>query len=97
MSVKLTEQVPAFRIDDDVLERLWRGIEAKWAGEEPAMNTLTVHETVRVAGRRTTEEHEQDYQSVDESACPTGRAQRNSRDCAKPMGGRSTDNMAAIS
>ena len=51
MSVNLTEQVPAFRIDDDVLERLWRGVEAKWAGEEPAMNKLTVRETVRIAGR----------------------------------------------
>ena len=66
MSVTLKEQVPAFRIDDDAFERLWRGVEAKWAGEEPAVNTLTVRETVRVAGRRTPEEHEQDYQSVDE-------------------------------
>ena len=66
MSVNLTEQVPAFRIDDDVLERLWRGVEAKWAGEEPAMNKLTVRETVRIAGRRAPEEHRQDYQSVDE-------------------------------
>ena len=42
MSVKLTEQVPAFCIDDDAFERLWRGVEAKWAGEEPAMNMVTV-------------------------------------------------------
>ena len=66
MSVKLTEQVPAFRIDDRVLERLWRGVEAKWAGEEPAVNTFTVRETVRIAGRRAHEEHQRDYQSVDE-------------------------------
>ena len=66
MSVKLTEQVPAFRIDDDVLVRLWRGVETKWAGEEPDVNGLTVRETVRVAGRRTPEKHEHDYQSVDE-------------------------------
>ena len=66
MSVKLTEQVPAFRIDDDTFERLWRGVEAKWAGEKPARNTLTVRETVRVAGRCTPEKHEQDYQSIDE-------------------------------
>ena len=66
MSVKLKEQVPAFRIDDDVLERLWSGIEAKWAGEEPEVSRLTVRETVRVAGRRAPEEHQQDYQSVDE-------------------------------
>ena len=36
------------------------------------MNTLTVRETVRVAGRRTPEEHEQDYQSVDELRRATG-------------------------
>ncbi len=72
MSVRLKEQVPAFRIDDDAFERLWRSVEAKWAGEEPARNTLTVRETVRVAGRRTPEEHEQDYQSVDELRRATG-------------------------
>ena len=66
MSVKLTEAVPAFRIDDSVLERLWQSVEAKWAGEKLARNTLTVRETVRVAGRRTPEKHEQDYQSIDE-------------------------------
>ena len=72
MSVTLKEQVPAFRIDDDAFERLWRGVEAKWAGEEPAVNRLTVSETVRVAGRRTPEEHEQDYRSVDELRRATG-------------------------
>ena len=72
MSVRLKEQVPAFRIDDDAFEQLWRGVEAKWADEEPSRNTLTVRETVRVAGRRTPEEHEQDYQSVDELRRATG-------------------------
>lgn len=66
MSVKLTEQVPAFRIDDRVLKRLWRGVEAKWAGKEPAVDTFTVRETVRDAGRRALEEHQQNYQSVGE-------------------------------
>lgn len=66
MSVNLTEQLPAFRIGDDVLERLWRGVEAKWAGEEPAMKKLTVRERVRIAGRRAPEQHRQDYRSVDE-------------------------------
>lgn len=66
MLVKLREQVPAFRLDDRVLERLWRGVEAKWAGEQPEVNTFTVRERVRVAGRRAREEHQHDYQSVEE-------------------------------
>lgn len=73
MSVKLTEQVPAFRIDDRVLERVWRGVEAKWAGEQPEVNTFTVRERVRIAGRRAWEDHQHDYQSVDDLRRMPGR------------------------
>ena len=65
MSVKLTQLVPAFRIDA-VLEELWRALEAKWDGEKPSTNSLTVYETVRAAGRRTREHHQHEYRSVDE-------------------------------
>lgn len=66
MAVTLKQQVPAFRIDDAVLARLWRALEAKWAGEKPAMSYLTVRETVRAPGRRAPEEHEHKYQDIDE-------------------------------
>ena len=66
MSVKLTQQVPAFRIDDAVLERLWCTLEAKCAEAGPPTGTLSVWETVRVAGRRTPEKHKHQYQSIDE-------------------------------
>jgi hypothetical protein len=66
MSVKLTQPVPAFRIDDAVLERLWRALETKCAEAGPPAGTLSVWETVRVAGRRAPEKHEHEYQSIDE-------------------------------
>lgn len=54
------------RIDDAVLERLWRILEAKCAEVGPPQSSLSVSEEVRVAGRRTPEEHEHKYRSVDE-------------------------------
>ena len=66
MSVKLTQQVPAFRIDDAVLGRLWRAIEAKCAEAGTPSGKLSVWETVRVAGRPTPEKHQHEYQSIDE-------------------------------
>ena len=69
MKVKLTQPLPAFRIDDAaVLERLWRVLEAKCAEAGPPWGSLSVSEKVRVAGRRTPEEHEHEheYRNIDE-------------------------------
>ena len=66
MPVTVTQQVPAFRMDDAALERLWCTLEAKCAEAGPTAGRLSVRETVRVAGRRTPEKHEHEYQSIDE-------------------------------
>ena len=66
MSVKLTQPLPPFRIDDAVLERLWRTLEAKWTGEKPSSSKLTVCERTRGAAGRAREEHRHAYQSVKE-------------------------------
>ena len=66
MTVKLTQPLPAFRIDDTVLERLWRMLEAKCAEVGPPQGSLSVSEKVRVADRRTPEEHDHKYGSVGE-------------------------------
>ncbi len=66
MSVTLTQQVPAFRMDDATLERLWSVLEAKCAEAGPPTGRLTVRERVRGAGRRTPETHEHEYQWVDD-------------------------------
>lgn len=66
VKVKLSQPLPAFRIDDAVLERLWRLLEAKCAEAGPPRGSLSVSEKVRVAGRRTPEEHEHEYRNVDE-------------------------------
>ena len=65
MSVTLTQTVPAFRINDGTLERLWWTLEAKCAEGEPATSSLTVRNRIRAAGRRTPEQHQQEYQSID--------------------------------
>ena len=65
MAVKLTRRAPAFRIDDAVLEQLWRALGAKCAEAGPPDGTLTVRETVRAAGR-TPEKHENQYRSIDD-------------------------------
>ena len=66
VKVRLRQPLPAFRIDDAVLERLWRLLEAKCAEAGPPRGSLSVSEKVRVAGRRTPEEHEHKYRKVDE-------------------------------
>ena len=66
MAVKLTRRAPAFRIDDVVLEQLWRGLGAKCAEAGQPDGTLTVRETRRAAGRRTPEKHEHTYRSIDD-------------------------------
>ena len=66
LKVKLSQPLPAFRIDDAVLERLWRILEAKCAEAGPPRSSLSISEKVRVAGRRTPEEHEHVYRNVDE-------------------------------
>ena len=50
MPVTVTQQVPAFRMDDAALERLWCTLEAKCAEAGPTAGRLSVRETVRVAG-----------------------------------------------
>lgn len=50
MSVTLTQQVPAFRMDDATLERLWSVLEAKCAEAGPPTGRLTVRERDRGAG-----------------------------------------------
>ncbi len=65
MAVKLTRRAPAFRIDDAVLEQLWRALEAKCAEAGPPNGALTVRETVRAAGR-TAEKHENKYAGIDD-------------------------------
>ena len=65
MPVTVTQQVPAFRMDDAALERLWCTLEAKCAEAGPTAGRLSVRETVRVAGRRTPEKHEHEYQSIE--------------------------------
>ena len=65
MSVTLTQPVPAFRIDDGTLERLWWTLEEKCAEAKPSTSSLTVRDRIRVAGRRTPEVHRQEYQSTD--------------------------------
>ena len=72
MTVKLTQPLPAFRIDDAVLDRLERLLKAKCAEAGPPQGSLSVSERVRVAGRRTPEEHEHKYGSVDELRRPSG-------------------------
>lgn len=65
MAVKLTRRAPAFRIDDAVLEQLWRALETKCAEAGPPDGALTVRETVRAAGR-TAEKHENKYAGIDD-------------------------------
>ena len=65
MAVTVTRRAPAFRIDDAVLERLWRALEAKCAETGPPGGTLTVREKVRAPGR-SPEKHEHKYQSIDD-------------------------------
>ena len=66
MAVKLTRRAPAFRIDDAVLEQLWRALGAKCAEAGSPDGTLTVRETLRTAGRPTPEKHEHTYRSIDD-------------------------------
>ena len=66
MAVTLTRRAPAFRIDDAVLEQLWRALGAKCAEAGPPDGTLTIRETLRTAGRRTPEKHEHTYRSIDD-------------------------------
>ena len=70
--MKLTQPLPPFRIDDAVLDRLWRTLEAKWNGEKPSSSTLTVCERTRGAAHDAREEHRHDYQSVNELQRTTG-------------------------
>ena len=58
-TVKLTQPLPAFRIDDAVLEWLWHVLEAKCAEAGPPPGSLSVSEEVRMAGRRAPEERAQ--------------------------------------
>lgn len=65
-STTLRHQVPAFRMDDAVLEEVWRAIEAKCAEAGPPSSRLTVHETLRAPGRGARERHEYKYRSIDD-------------------------------
>ena len=62
--ISLTQDIPAFRADDTVLEQVWRAIEAKCAEAGKPSGKFTVYETVRPAGRGTSERHEYEYESL---------------------------------
>ena len=64
MRVRLTPTVPAFRIDDLVLERLWRLLEERCALEDDGTSCLSVTERVCVPGQRGTEERTHEYRTV---------------------------------
>ncbi len=62
--ISLTQDVPAFRADDTVLEQVWRAIDAKCAEAGKPSSKLTVYQTVRPAGRGASERHEYGYESI---------------------------------
>ena len=64
MRVQLTPTVPAFRIDDLVLERLWRLLEERCALEDDGTSRLSVTDRVSVPGQRGTEERTHEYRTV---------------------------------
>ena len=64
MRVQLTPTVPAFRIDDLVLERLWRLLEERCALEDDGTSCLSVTDRVCVPRQRGTEERTHEYRTV---------------------------------
>ena len=63
--IRVTQDVPAFRADDAVLEKIWRTVEEKCAEAGKPRASLVVYQTVRVSGRSSKERHEHEYESVD--------------------------------
>ena len=65
-NVTVTQEVPAFRADDSVLDRVWRAIEARCAEGGTPSGTLTVYRSLRGSQRAARERHRYEYQSVDD-------------------------------
>ena len=65
-NVTVTQEVPAFRADDSVLDRVWRAIAARCAEGGTPSGTLTVYRSLRGSQRAARERHRYEYRSVDD-------------------------------